>query len=121
MADTLTPKTAIERGPVESLIDLDPQEPEYLPEGGGDTAALDMDTNVGGAPASAGLDSGGAVGVARGLAVGRPGFEYRFAPHGERPGEVDEAAAEEPEEAEAEPGGSEAREIELTEWATRVP
>ncbi len=118
--DELKPRTAIERGPVERLIDLDPNEPEFLPEAGGDTAALDSDTNVGGAPASAGLDSGGAVGVSRGVSVGRPGFEYTNAPHGERTSDVG-TAAEEPEQDEEEPESGEARERELIDWATRVP
>ena len=83
MPDKLTPKTALDRGPVEQPIVLDQRDPEYLPEAGGDTASMDSDTNVGGAPASAGLDSGGAVGVRRGRAVGRPGFEYEATRHGE--------------------------------------
>jgi hypothetical protein len=84
MVDKLTPRTAIDRGPPgEKPIRLGSFESETLDEGGGDSSASDMDANVGGAPASAGLDSGGAVGVRRGLAVGRPGDEYDSAPRGE--------------------------------------
>lgn len=83
MPDKLIPKTALDRGPLERPIELDAREPEYLAEAGGDTAAMDSDTNVGGAPATAGLDSGGAVGVRRGRAVGRPGFEYEATRRGE--------------------------------------
>lgn len=99
MADRLTPRTALDRGPVEKPIMLDRQDPEYLSEAGGDTAATDIDSNIGGAPASAGLDSGGAVGVRRGRSVGRPGFEYDSTIRGETPGEAgtstEEAAAAE--------------------------
>jgi len=81
MADRLIPRTAIDRGPArEEFVELDQQRPEALPEAGGDTGGMDIDSNVGGAAASAGLDSGGAVGVRRGLAVGRPGFEYDLGP-----------------------------------------
>jgi len=84
MADKLQPRTAIDRGPTgESPINLEQRRPEVLSEAGGDSNANDIDTNVGGAPASAGLDSGGAVGVRRGVAVGRPGFEYDSSPAGE--------------------------------------
>lgn len=84
MADLLVPKTAFDRGPAgEEPLSLDPVEREVLPEAGGDTFADDVDSNVGGAFASAGLDSGGAVGVRRGFSVGRPGFEYDDAPRGE--------------------------------------
>lgn len=76
MDDKLTPRTAINRGPVEEPIELDPMDPEYLQEAGGDSAANDMDANRGGASATAGLDSGGAVDVRRGLSVGRAGAEY---------------------------------------------
>ena len=83
MPDPRRPKTALDRGPVERPIRLDPREGEWLDEAGGDTAGNEWDANVGGAPASAGLDSGGAVGVRRGVAVGRPGFEYDATPRGE--------------------------------------
>lgn len=71
------------RGHVERPIELDPTENQLLDKAGGDSAASDVDANVGGAPASAGLDSGGAVGGRRGRAVGRPGSEYEWAPRGE--------------------------------------
>ncbi len=97
--DGLHPRTEIDRGPVERPIELDPTENELLDEAGGDSAASDVDANVGGAPASAGLDSGGAVGVRRGRAVGRPGFEYEWAPRGETTQDVAwPEAAEEAEE-----------------------
>lgn len=70
------PRTAIERGPVEEPVQLEPLGQEHWWEGGGDTAAEECDANVGGASATAGLDSGGAVGVRLGRAVGRPGYEY---------------------------------------------
>lgn len=83
MPDPLKPKTTFERGPGrEEPIELDSNRPETLAEAGGDTAGNEMQ-NVGGAPASAGLDSGGAVGVRRGLSVGRAGDEYESAPFGE--------------------------------------
>jgi len=86
MSDTLRPRTALDRGPAgEERIRLDPRYPEVLEEAGGDSAALDLDANVGGAPASAGLDSGGAVGVRRGAIVGRPGAEFDDSPGGEAP------------------------------------
>ncbi len=89
MTDLLQPKTAIDRGPTgEQPVPLDQNRPEVLPEAGGDTFANDVDTNVGGAPATAGLDSGGAVGVRRGLEVGRPGSEYDAAPAGESSSDV---------------------------------
>jgi hypothetical protein len=94
MADKLHPRTDLFDGPVESLIELEQTESEYLPEGGGDTAALDSDTNIGGAPSTAGLDSGGAVGVLRGRSVGRPGYEYENRPHGETTSDVGAAAGE---------------------------
>lgn len=85
MADRkLVPKTAINRGPPgEEPIELDPNAPQTLESGAGDSSASDMDSNVGGAFASAGLDSGGAVGVRRGVSVGRPGFEYEETRRGE--------------------------------------
>lgn len=84
MADKLTPRTSIERGPpAEEPIDLDTVNTEHLAEAGGDTEAVDVDANVGGASATAGLDSGGAVGVRRGPAVGRPGAEYDSIASGE--------------------------------------
>lgn len=89
MADPLTPKTAFDRGPPgEEPIELDKRRPENLSEAGGDTAGNEMDTNVGGAPATAGLDSGGAVGVRRGLSVGTEGNEYDSAPQGETDSDV---------------------------------
>ena len=79
----LAPRTSFERGPDgEEPIELDPRDPEILDEAGGDSLADDVDSNVGGAFSSAGLDSGGAVGVRRGVAVGRPGFEYDDTPRG---------------------------------------
>jgi hypothetical protein len=82
--DKLIARTAIDRGPPGELpIELDQNRPEILPEAGGDSSANEMDANIGGAPASAGLDSGGAVGVRRGRAVGRPGSEYDDSPAGE--------------------------------------
>ena len=91
MADRLHPKTAFDRGPDgEQAIELDQYRPETLAEGPGDTAANDIDTNVGGAPATQGLDSGGAVGVRRGREVGRPGFEYDTAPDGQTDAQVRE-------------------------------
>jgi hypothetical protein len=99
MVDKLTPRTAIDRGPPgEEFIGLDQARPEVLPEAGGDTSANEIDSNVGGAAATAGLDSGGAVGVRRGLSVGRPGAEYEGAPAGETDTDVpqpDEEAVEE--------------------------
>lgn len=86
--DKLRPRTSIDRGPLEEPIDLDPQDPESLDESGGDSAASDMDANIGGAPATAGLDSGGAVGVRRGRAVGRPGYEYETVERGETTSDV---------------------------------
>ncbi len=83
MAHPRPPRTSLDRGPVERPIELDPIEQELLDEAGGDTSGNEIDTNVGGAPATAGLDSGGAVGVRRGVSVGRPGFEYDQAPRGE--------------------------------------
>lgn len=89
MPDPTTPKTAIDRGPPgEEPIELDKLRPENLSEAGGDTAGNEIDTNVGGAPATAGMDSGGAVGVRRGLAVGREGNEYDLAPQGETDSDV---------------------------------
>lgn len=89
MVDPLTPRTAIDRGPRgEEFIGLDQRRPEVLPEAGGDSAANEIDSNVGGAAATVGLDSGGAVGVRRGLAVGRPGAEYDSAPAGETDSDV---------------------------------
>jgi hypothetical protein len=89
--DKLQPRTSIDRGPAgEELIELDQHRPEVISEAGGDSLANELDSNIGGAPASAGLDSGGAVGVRRGRAVGRPGAEYDSAPAGEtgdEPGE----------------------------------
>lgn len=91
MADRLQPKTAFDRGPDgESAIELDQNRPETIAEGPGDSAANDIDTNVGGAPATQGLDSGGAVGVRRGREVGRPGFEYDTAPDGQTDDQVRE-------------------------------
>ena len=75
-SDPRLPRTAIDRGPVEEPLDLDPFGTEHWAEAGGDSAASDCDANVGGASATAGRDSGGAVGVRRGRAVGTPGFEY---------------------------------------------
>lgn len=90
MTDKLTPRTAIDRGPPgEKPIRLGSYGNEYLSEGAGDSSASDMDANVGGASASAGLDSGGAVGVRRGRSVGRPGSEYDTAPQGETGSDVD--------------------------------
>lgn len=89
MADKLTPKTSLDRGPEgEYPVPLEKQVPESLAEAGGDTAATDMDANVGGAPATRGLDSGGMVGVRRGRGVGRPGDEYDDAPYGESTSDV---------------------------------
>ncbi len=99
MSDPKRPKTALDRGPVERPLQLDRRDGEWLDEAGGDTAANEWDANVGGAPASAGLDSGGAVGVRRGVSVGRPGFEYAATPSGEvMADEVVEGLAEEPPE-----------------------
>ena len=86
--DPLTPKTALDRGPLERPIQLDRTEHEFLEDAGGDTEATDLDANVGGASATAGLDSGGAVGVRRGPAVGRPGVGYEASTWGERPGDL---------------------------------
>lgn len=85
MADRkLFPRTAVDRGPErEEPIELDSNAPESLESAGGDSSASDMDANVGGAAATAGLDSGGAVGVRRGVSVGRPGFEYEESLRGE--------------------------------------
>lgn len=85
MADRkLVPRTAPDRGPPgEKPIELDSNDPETLESAGGDSSAWDMDSNVGGAAASAGLDSGGAVGVRRGVSVGRPGYEYEQTQRGE--------------------------------------
>ena len=83
MTDLLTPKTALDRGPLERPIHLGRTDHEFYEEAGGDTEAMDVDANVGGASATAGLDSGGAVGVSRGPAVGRPGYAYANAPRGE--------------------------------------
>lgn len=91
--DPLTPKTAIDRGPNERLIHLDDNDPESLSEGAGDTAGNDLDSNVGGAAASRGLDSGGAVGVRRGRSVGRMGSEFDDAEHGETSSDLPEQAA----------------------------
>jgi hypothetical protein len=99
--DKLIARTAIDRGPPgERPIELDQNRPETLPEAGGDTAANELDSNVGGASASAGLDSGGAVGIRRGLAVGKPGAEYDDAPAGETSSDLvlPEDQAEEEEE-----------------------
>lgn len=99
MVDKLTPRTAIDRGPPgEEFIGLDQARPEILPEAGGDTSANEIDTNVGGASATAGLDSGGAVGVRRGLSVGRPGAEYESAPSGETDSDVPQPSDEDVEE-----------------------
>lgn len=86
----LAPRTAIDRGPdAEEPIELDPgYYPQSLDSAGGDTSGDDIDSNVGGAFASAGLDSGGAVGVRRGMAVGRPGFEYDDTERGETGSDV---------------------------------
>lgn len=85
----LTPRTALDRGPdAEEPIELDPRYPESLDSAGGDTSGDDIDSNVGGAFASAGLDSGGAVGVRRGVSVGRPGFEYDDTERGETGSDV---------------------------------
>lgn len=88
----LAPRTAIDRGPdAEEPIELDPgYYPETLDAAGGDTSGEDIDSNVGGAFASAGLDSGGAVGVRRGMSVGRPGFEYEASTRGETGSDVPE-------------------------------
>jgi hypothetical protein len=96
MPDRLTPKTSLERGPVERPIELGYTDHEYFEEAGGDTEAMDVDANVGGASATAGLDSGGAVGVTRGPAVGRPGYAYANAPRAEVPSDsvVDLEASE---------------------------
>ncbi len=96
MPDRLTPKTSLDRGPVERPIHLGRTDHEYFEEAGGDTEAMDVDANVGGASATAGLDSGGAVGVSRGLSVGRPGYAYANAPRGEVAGDsvVDLEASE---------------------------
>ncbi len=83
MAGGLTPKTSLERGPVERPVPLGRTDHEFFEEAGGDTEAMDVDANVGGASATAGLDSGGAVGVTRGPSVGRPGYAYANAPRGE--------------------------------------
>lgn len=85
MADKrLTPSTYIDRGPPrEKPIELDPNDPETLEQAAGDSSAQDMDANVGGASATAGLDSGGAVGVRRGLSVGRAGAQYDRSERGE--------------------------------------
>jgi hypothetical protein len=88
MPDKLTPKTSLERGPVERPVHLGRTDHEFLEEAGGDTEAMDVDANVGGASATAGLDSGGAVGVTRGPSVGRPGYAYASAPHGEVAGDT---------------------------------
>lgn len=91
MDDKLRPRTAINRGPDgEEPILLDQLRPEILPEAGGDSGGNDMDANVGGAPATAGLDSGGAVGVRRGLSVGKAGAEYDTAPDGETASDIAE-------------------------------
>ena len=102
------PRTAIDRGPSgEEALSLSDLRPEVLPEAGGDSIANELDANVGGASASAGLDSGGAVGVRRGLAVGRPGAEYDTAPDGETGSDIEvppemEASEESAEEEEDE-------------------
>jgi hypothetical protein len=116
LPDKLWPKTFIDRGPDgEQAIELDQNRPETIAEGAGDTAANDIDSNIGGAPASAGLDSGGAVGVRRGREVGRPGFEYDSAKDGETGDDVSELSEESEEMAEA-------KAADLPEWAdTREP
>lgn len=102
----LTPRTSFDRGPdAEEPIELDPQDPENLDEAGGDSAAEDVDSNVGGAFASAGLDSGGAVGVRRGVSIGRPGFEYDDSPRGETDSDVPDS------------GGTLEEVIEVPPWA----
>jgi len=110
MIDKLFSRTLIDRGPAgEEAIGLDQHRPEVLPEAGGDSLANELDANIGGASASAGLDSGGAVGVRRGLAVGRPGAEYESAPAGEVGDDVPEPETDTAEEAE--------RSSDLPAWA----
>jgi hypothetical protein len=113
VADKLQPRTAIDRGPAgEEAIELDQNRPETIAEGGGDSAANEIDTNVGGAPATLGQDSGGAVGVRRGREVGRPGFEYDTAPDGMTDEEVRPLVEDEEELAE--------RRADLPEWADNL-
>lgn len=88
--DPTIPKTSLYHGiPGERPVELDKKRPESLSEAGGDTSGNEMDANVGGASATAGLDSGGAVGVRRGLSVGSAGSEYDEAPSGETDSDVD--------------------------------
>lgn len=88
--DPTTPKTSLFHGiPGEEPIELDKKRPQNLSEAGGDTAGNEMDANVGGASATAGQDSGGAVGVRRGLSVGKAGSEYQEAPEGETDSDVE--------------------------------